>query len=112
LSALALVLAILAPGHRWFFLVFFLSGAANAGTFISGIAIVYEFTEAENRPTYIGLANTILGVIVAVAPLIGGWLAWVMSYRAMFILAALFGAVSWALLRFAVREPRQMKSLK
>ena len=46
-----------------------------AGTFISGISIVYEFTGPENRPTYIGLANTIPGVAGSVAPLIGGWLA-------------------------------------
>jgi MFS family permease len=110
LSSLTLVLAILAPSSWWFFPIFFLSGAVSAGTFISGISIVYEFTNAENRPTYIGLANTIPGIIVAVAPLIGGWLAGVMGYRSMFILSAIIGAVSWVLLRFSVHEPRQMKS--
>jgi MFS family permease len=108
LSVLSLVLAIIAPSPWWFFPIFFLRGAVNAGTFISGISIVYEFTEAENRPTYIGLANTIPGVAVSVAPLIGGWLAGVVSYRAMFILSAVIGAVSWVLLRFAVREPRRV----
>ena len=110
LSALALVLAIIAPSPWWFFPIFFLRGAVSAGTFISGISIVYEFTDAENRPTYIGLANTIPGMVVSVAPLIGGWLAGAMSYRSMFILSAIIGAVSWVLLRFAVREPRKMKS--
>jgi MFS family permease len=109
-STLALVLAIIAPSPWWFFPIFFLSGAVSAGTFISGISIVYEFTDAENRPTYIGLANTIPGIVVSVAPLIGGWLAGAMSYRSMFILSAIIGAVSWVLLRFAVREPRKMKS--
>lgn len=89
---------------------FFLRGAADAGTLISGFSIVYEFTDEENRPTYIGLANTIPGVAVSVAPLIGGWLAGAMSYRSMFILSAIIGAVSWVLLRFAVREPRKMNS--
>jgi MFS family permease len=107
LSTLALVLAILAPSPLWFFPIFFLRGAVNAGTFISGISIVYEFTDAENRPTYIGLANTIPGVAGSLAPLIGGWLAGVTSYRSMFILSAIIGAVSWVLLRFAVREPRK-----
>jgi len=109
LSTLALVLAIIAPSPWWFFPIFFLSGAVSAGTLISGFSIVYEFTDAENRPTYIGLANTIPGVIVAVAPLIGGWLAGAMSYRAMFILSTLFGTLSWVLLRFAVHEPRKIK---
>jgi hypothetical protein len=53
--------------YRWNF------GAVNAATFVSGISIVYEFTDAENRPTYIGLANTIPGVTSALAPLIGDW---------------------------------------
>jgi MFS family permease len=110
LSTFLLVLAIIAPSPWWFFPIFFLRGAVNAGTFISGISIVYEFTDAENRPSYIGLANTIPGVVVSVAPLIGGWLAGAMSYRAMFILSAIIGAVSWVLLRFTVHEPRKMKS--
>jgi MFS family permease len=110
LSALSLVLAIFAPSPLWFFPVFFLRGAVNAGTFISGISIVYEFTDAENRATYIGLANTIPGVAGAIAPMIGGWLAGAMSYQAMFILSAAIGAIGWVLLRFGVREPRKTKT--
>ena len=110
LSVLLLVVAIIAPSPWWFFPIFFLRGAVNAGTFISGISIVYEFTEAENRPTYIGLANTIPGVAASLAPLIGGWLAGAVSYQAMFILSASIGTISWALLRFGVHEPRRKKS--
>ncbi len=108
LSFLALVLAILAPSPWWFFPLFFLRGAANGGAFVSGISIVYEFTDPENRPTYIGLANTIPGIVAAFAPLFGGWLAGAMSYRTMFILSALIGLASWFLLRFTVREPRKI----
>jgi MFS family permease len=111
LSALLLVMAIIAPSPWWFLPIFFLRGAVNAGTFISGISIVYEFTDAENRPTYIGLANTIPGVAGALAPLIGGWLAGAISYQAMFILSAIIGTISWVLLRFAVHEPRKIKFL-
>ena len=111
LSVFSLVLAILAPSPLWFFAIFFLRGAINAGTFISGVSIVYEFTTAENRPTYIGLSNTIPGVAGSIAPLIGGWLAGAISYPAMFILSALIGAVGWALLRFTVHEPRQVNPI-
>jgi MFS family permease len=109
-STLSLILAIFAPSPLWFFPIFFLRGAVNAGTFISGVSIVYEFTEAENRPTYIGLANTLPGVAAGIAPMIGGWLVGAISYQAMFVLAAIIGSISWVLLRFAVREPRQMSS--
>jgi MFS family permease len=105
-SVISLVLAILAPSPLWFFPIFFLRGAVNSGTFISGISIVYEFTEAENRPTYIGLANTIPGVSGALAPMLGGWLVSVLSYQAMFVTAAIIGLISWGIIRFAVREPR------
>ena len=108
LSVLLLVLAILAPNPWWFFVIFFLRGAVNAGTFISCISIIYEFTDAENRPTYIGLANTIPGIAAAIAPLMGGWLAGAVSYRAMFILATVIGVLGWAVLRFGVRDPRHM----
>ncbi len=111
LSALSLGLAIVAPGPLWFYPIFFLRGAVNAGTFISGISIVYEFTSAENRPTYIGLANTLPGVTSALAPLIGGWLAGAAGYQPMFVLALAIGSGCWALLRFTVREPRQAGAL-
>ena len=99
----------LRPSPLWFYPIFFLRGAVIAGTFISGISIVYEFTGPENRPTYIGLANTIPGVAGSLAPLIGGLLAGVVSYPWMFVLSAVIGAVSLGLLRFTVREPRKLR---
>lgn len=110
LSVLSMVLALVAPSPWWFFLIFFLRGAVNAGTFVSGISIVYEFTDAENRPTYIGLANTIPGIAGSLAPLLGGWLVGAVSYQAMFTLSAAIGVVSWLLLRFAVTEPRTVQA--
>jgi MFS family permease len=109
-NVLSLVLAVVAPSPWWFFVIFFLRGAVNAGTFVSGISIVYEFTDAENRPTYIGLANTIPGIAGALAPLFGGWLAAALSYQTMFMLSASIGVLSWSLLRYAVNEPRTLKS--
>jgi len=106
LSVLSLALAVIAPSPMWFFGIFFIRGVINAGSFISGTSIVYEFTDAENRPTYIGLANTIPGVAGSIAPLFGGWLAGAISYQAMFILSAVIGAAGWAILHFGVREPR------
>ena len=108
LSVLSLVMAILAPSPWWFIPIFFLRGAVNAGMMLSGISIVYEFTDAENRATYIGLANTIPGIAGSIAPLIGGWLAGAISYQSMFILSAIIGALGWVLLRFRVHEPRKL----
>ena len=105
-SALSLLLAIVAPDPWVFFAIFFLRGAVNAGTFISGISIVYEFTSEESRATYIGLSNTLPGISGSIAPLLGGWLAVVIGYPAMFVLSTLVGVMAWALMRYAVRDPR------
>ena len=96
------------PQSVMVFPIFFLRGAVSAGTFVSGISIVYEFTDADTRPTYIGLANTIPGVTGRLRLSSAGWLAGAISYQAMFFLAAVIGAISWALLRFAVRVPRKL----
>ncbi len=105
-NLLALVLAVVARGPIWFYLIFFLRGVVDAGLAISGVAIVYEFTNAENRPTYLGLANTIPGLHMVIAPLLGGWLAGAAGYPAMFAMSTLIGVVSWGLLHYTVREPR------
>lgn len=106
MSAVSLALALIAPSPVWFYPVFFFRGAVVAGTLISGVSIVYEFTTEENRPTYIGLANTIPGVAGTVAPLFGGWLAGAAGYPWMFGLSTAIGVASLALLHFTVREPR------
>lgn len=108
LGVISLVLAIVAPLAWWFFPVFFLRGALGGGGFVSGISIVYEFTDSENRPTYIGLANTLSGIAGAVAPMLGGWLVGVAGYRTMFVVAAIISVISWGLLRFGVKEPRHV----
>lgn len=107
LNVLSIGLAVIAPSPIWFFPIFFIRGAISAGIMISGISIVYEFTGDENRPTYIGLANTLPGVVSAVAPLFGGWLAGALNYQTVFVVATLVGAAAWSLLRFTVREPRK-----
>jgi MFS family permease len=111
LNVVTLGLAVMASNPLWFYPIFFLRGAVFAGAYLSGVAIVFEFTGAENRPTYIGVANTIPGVAGTLAPLIGGWLAGAVNYPFMFIVSTFIGVLSLATLHFAVREPRLKESL-
>jgi MFS family permease len=106
LGVISTAMAFLAPDLMWFYPIFFLRGAVQAGTFISGVSIVLEFTGPEKRPTYIGVANTLPGVAGTLAPLIGGWLAGSIGYVWMFVISTIIGAASLALLRFGVLEPR------
>jgi MFS family permease len=107
LGGLAVGLASLAPAPIWFHIVFALVGASTAGFFLSGMMIAFEFSASEVRPTYIGLNNTVSGVAAGVAPLIGGWLAGVIGYRVLFVVAFVVELAGIALLRWFVREPRQ-----
>jgi len=105
-GVLSIGLASVAPAPVWFYAVFALSGASMAGFILSGIMIVFEFTTPDLRPTYIGMSNTIIGVVSATAPLIGGLLAGAIGYQTLFVVASVIGAVSLVLLRWTVRDPR------
>ena len=77
-----------------------------AGLILSGLMIVFEFSDAGIRPTYIGLNATVSGIFAAGTPLVGGWLAGSFGYRVLFIVAALLSALGLVLLRWWVTEPR------
>ena len=110
LGALSVGLASLAPAPAWFYVVFALVGASTAGFILSGIMIVFEFSDPEVRPTYIGLNNTVGGIFAAAAPMLGGWLAGVVGYRVLFAVAALVSLAGLALLRWTVQEPRKAEA--
>jgi MFS family permease len=110
ISIIALVLAtgvaLLAPTPEYFYLVFALQGANNAGFILSGISIVFEFCEEDVRPTYIGLTNSMIGIFAGLSPLLGGYLAENASFTWLFSVSLAFSLIGLLLLHFRVREPR------
>ncbi len=110
-AVLAYLLAWVAPSPNWYLLVFALLGATNGATIVSGILIVLEFGRPEKRPTYTGLANTIVGLVSVAAPLIGAALA-AANYDWVFALSAAGTAAGLALLHFRVREPRRAVTIQ
>jgi len=68
--------------------------------------ILLEFAPPDDRPTYIGLGNTTTGIFSAIAPLLGGWVATALGYRALFAMALVISVLAWGILRWAVQEPR------
>ncbi|MEJ2759127.1 MAG: MFS transporter, partial [Anaerolineales bacterium] len=115
LSTVALILslgvALFAPTPAYFYLVFALQGASNAGFILSGISIIFEFCEEDVRPTYIGLTNSIIGIFAGVAPLIGGLIAEQASFIWLFGVSLVICLGGLILLHFSVHEPRK-KSLQ
>ena len=102
----AVVLASLAPAPVWFYAVFALVGVGMAGLQMSGSMIVMEFTDPRMRPVYIGVNNTVVGISAGVAPIVGGWIATVGGYQALFIVTVIAGLAGLVLLQRSVREPR------
>jgi MFS family permease len=109
LGMLGIGLAIVAPSPYWFYAVFVLLGFNQAGVLLSGLMIALEFCAPEQRPTYIGLNNTVNGVASGLAPLFGGWLAGVVGYVPFFTLSLAVGLAGLALLHWTVHEPRHAR---
>ena len=104
-SGLAFFLAWLAPAPEWIFAVFFLLGISLGAILVSGILVVLEFSEPRRRPTYVGMANTAVGLVSIVAPLIGAWLA-LHNYSWLFAVAAVINLVAMVTMHWWVKEPR------
>lgn len=102
------IVALLAPDSGWLVLTFVLLGAGMAGEQASSLNIILEFCAEEDRPTYIGLTNTLLAPVLIVAPIVGGWLATVFGFPVLFVVAALIASAGMLLLALWVREPRGM----
>jgi MFS family permease len=109
--AMAAALASFAPSWPWLVAVFTLIGAFLSADTASFLTIIPEFCADEDRPTYIGLTNTLLAPVTALAPLVGGWLAGLFGYPLMFVLAALAAGAGALLLARLVREPRRARRM-
>ncbi len=92
------------------YVAFALMGAALAAEMISGTSILLEFAPEADRPTYVGLSNTLVAPFRILAPIIGGALAGVLGYGVLFAVAAVVSVVGVSLMSLGVREPRVMPS--
>lgn len=106
LMVCAVLNAWLVPSAAWLTVTFVLLGMYTAADNVSAFNIIVEFCAPEDRPTYIGLTNTLLAPMLTLGPLIGGWLAMTMGYAGLFALALLVALVGGLLMIYWVREPR------
>jgi MFS family permease len=106
-AAVSALLAWLAPGVNWFYLVFALAGVANVTSWTIGLAMTLEFGSEAERPAYIGLANTLVAPSTILAPLIGGWLADIAGYPAAFLISTIGGLATALVLQILVHDPRR-----
>jgi MFS family permease len=72
--------------------VYMLVGLSLDGSNIAGLTYLMEIVPENERPSYIGLANTLLGV-VTLLPVIGGQIVHYLGYYGLFIIGFLFALV-------------------
>ncbi len=104
---LAFFLAWVAPAVPWFYAAFALLGVSGGMILVSGTLITMEFSAPAQRPTYIGIANTAVGIANAIAPLVGGWLT-SFDYNWVFVGSAGLNLLALFLMRWYVEDPRQL----
>jgi MFS family permease len=95
-----------APLTYVYALIFVLIGANVSGYMQGFTNLVLEIAPSDERPTYVGLYNTLAGTLMMVVPLLGGWLLQATSYPVLFGTAAIGMAISLAL-SFRLVEPRR-----
>jgi hypothetical protein len=86
-------------------LLYVLLGIFDGSVLLGFLNYVLEIAPAGQRPTYMGLTNTLSGLLVVV-PLAGGWILEHASYPVLFALAAA-GTLAGALLALGLPSPRQ-----
>lgn len=104
-AALSPIVAVLAPSLEWFFLVFILEAIANVSFWTIGMALTLEFGSETERPTYVGMANTLIAPSAVLAPLFGGWLADTAGYTTTFLFASAAGLLTFVVFAFRMNHP-------
>jgi len=109
-ALLSSLLAWFAPSLAWFFPIFVLSGFANVAIWTNGMTMTVDFSDENERPFYIGLAQTLTAPATILAPLIGGWIADTQGFVSTFGWSTLLSVGMMSILIFLVKEPRKFRS--
>lgn len=102
-----ILLALAAPSANWLIAVFVAINISSAAFMIMAMSMPLDFGTPEELPTLVALSNTILALPILISPLLGGWLVDGVGYSALFGVAAALSAAGWAVMHWAVRDPRQ-----
>jgi uncharacterized membrane protein len=105
-AALGALLAWWAPSAAWFYLVFALTSVGNVAIWTIGISMSMDFGAEAERPTYIGMSNTLIAPANILAPFLGGWLAQIGGYPAAFLASAAGGILAIVVFHWQLKDER------
>jgi len=109
LSMMAPVVALLSPSYAVFALVFVLRGSGSTGLGLARNNYVLEIAPIVRRPTYVGVLNTSLALVMLL-PVAGGVVIDISSYSVLFAITAALVFVS-LLASSKLKEPRLASSV-
>ncbi len=101
------MMARFAPSVAWMYPAVILAAVANTAFWTITLAMTLQFGADHERPTYVGMANTLIAPATMVAPLVGGWLADAQGYPSTFLVSAIAGLVSVAVFHIFVKDPQK-----
>ncbi len=102
--AVSSLIAWWSPSGDWFYLVFALAAIGNVAIWTIALSMNMGFGTEDERPAYIGLANTLVAPANILSPFIGGWLAASFGYPAAFIASAIGGLTAALIFHFFVKD--------
>ena len=101
------LLALGAKGVAWFFPIFIFTGIASVAAWTIPLSMTLEFGSESDRPSYIGLANTLIAPSTFLAPILAGWLIDNVNYQWTFLTSAIIGIATLLVLLLGVSDPRK-----
>lgn len=104
-AILSSILAWFASSVLWMYPVFVLSGFANVAIWTIGITFTVGFGTETERPTYIGLSNTLITPATILAPILGGWMVDSFGFEPTFAISAVIGILTAIILVGIVKDP-------
>lgn len=103
-AAVSAGVALWAPSVGWFYLAYALAGNAYVAVWTIAMAMTLEFGQEHEKPSYIGLANTLIAPTAFIIPLFGGWLADYAGYHATFLATSVGAIATVFVLSFILRD--------
>jgi len=109
-TGLAPILAVVSRNPDWgrigYLLVFVLVGLGTSAQQLTALTFIMDFAPPDQRPTFVGLASTLLAPFAFGAPLLAAWFADWQGYPALFVVTAALGFAGALLVFRLVHDPR------
>jgi len=104
----AILLLIFGNKVFYIYIVFILVGLVNSTGMVGDFAITLDLVSNKRKELYMGVLNLLISPFSFLAPLLGGKIADLLGYKALFYFSAVIGIFSLMFLIRFVKDPRKL----